>query len=334
MRLFGVLPEDDLETLAASFSENFRELKDVNFIVVGATGFLGKWISTFLVFLQSNSMFSGTLTMVVRDPTKLNELIHPAGEEKSRIVVSDAILKESFSHLNDSRTIIIFAATNTSSSGLEIKSGHNKGTLLAEQIIAALPDVPITFVHLSSGGVYLPESRRLEKIPANYQLQTSTKDEYLSEKLALEHWVPPQHRKESVVLRNPRLFAFYGPGLQLDRHFAIAEFMRRGLETKTILIKGNTANLRSYLYPTDAINQIFEQCLVTEPIYSQVGSSNPRSILSVAQVIAQEFDVDVQIPVSKGLDRDNYVPQDVPERVEKNFISGISLWSKWLKLGF
>jgi len=334
MRLFGVLPEDDLETLAASFSANFRELKDVNFIVVGATGFLGKWISTFLVFLQSNSMFSGTLTMVVRDPKKLNELIQSAKAEKCRVVFSDAISKESFSHLQESRTIIIFAATNTSSSGVEIQSGHNKGTFLAERIVAALPSVPITFVHLSSGGVYLPESRQLEKIPANFQAQTSTKDEYLSEKLALEHWKPPQNRKEPIILRNPRLFAFYGPGLQLDRHFAIAEFMRRGLETKTILIKGNPSNLRSYLYPTDAINQIFEQCLVSEPFYSQVGSCNPTSILSVAHVIAQEFGVEVEIPISTELSWDNYVPQDVPENEEKNFISGISLWSNWLKLGF
>jgi dTDP-glucose 4,6-dehydratase len=334
MRLFGVLPEDDLETLAASFSANFQELKDVNFIVVGATGFLGKWISTFLIFLQRNSMFSGTLTMVVRDPKKINELIHSANAEKFGVVFSDAISKESFSHLQESRTIIIFAATNTSSSGVEIQSGHNKGTSLAERIVAALPSVPITFVHLSSGGVYLPESRQLEKIPANFQSQTSTKDEYLSEKLALEHWKPPQNRKEPVILRNPRLFAFYGPGLQLDRHFAIAEFMRRALENKTILIKGNPSNLRSYLYPTDAIMQIFEQCLVSEPIYSQIGSSNSASILNVAQVIAQEFGVELEIAVSKELKLDNYVPQDVPERLEKNFVSGISQWGKWLKLRF
>jgi nucleoside-diphosphate-sugar epimerase len=334
MRLFGVLPEDDLESLAASFSANFRELKDVNFIVVGATGFLGKWISTFLVFLQSNSMFSGTLTMVIRDAKKLNEFIHSANAEKCRIVFSDAISKESFSHLQESRTIIIFAATNTSSSGVEMQSGLNKGTFLAERIVSALPNFPIIFVHLSSGGVYLPESRQLEKIPANFQSQTSAKDDYVSEKLALEHWKPSQHRKEPVVLRNPRLFAFYGPGLQLDRHFAIAEFMRQGLDTKTILIKGNPSSLRSYLYPTDAIKQIFEQCLVSEPIYSQVGSSNSVSILSVAQVIAQEFGVEVEITGSKELKLDNYVPQDVPEMLEKNFVSGVSLWGKWLKLRF
>jgi dTDP-glucose 4,6-dehydratase len=334
MRLFGVLPEEDIETLAKSFLSDFQELKEVNFIVVGANGFLGKWISTFLVFLQSNSIFSGTLTMVVRDPKKLNELLDPANAERCRIVVSGAISKESFFHLKESRTIIIFAATNTSSSGLEIESRQNKGTFLAERIIAALPNVPITFVHLSSGGVYLPESRHLERIPANYPLQTCPKDDYLSEKLALENWTPSQNNKESVVLRNPRLFAFYGPGLQLDRHFAIAEFMRRGLEAKTILIKSNPNNLRSYLYPTDAVKQIFEQCLASEPIYSQIGSSKLTSILSVARVVAQEFGVEVEIVVSKELDLDNYVPKDVPEIVEKNFVSGISLWAEWLKLGF
>jgi len=334
MKLFGVLPEKDLESLATSFLVDFQELKDVNFIVVGAAGFLGTWISTFLTFLQSNSKFSGTLTMVVRDPKKLNELIHPANAGKFRVVVSDTISQESFSHLQESRTVIIFAATNTSSSGLRIKSVNSKGIFLAERIIASLPTDLVTFVHLSSGGVYQSESRQLEKIPANYQLQTSTTDDYLSEKLALENWTPTRHNKIAVVLRNPRLFAFYGPGLQLDRHFAIAEFMRWGLEAKTILIKGNPGNLRSYLYPTDAIKQIFEQCRVIEPNYSQIGSANPISILSVAQVVAQEFEVEVDIPASKGLNRDNYVPKDVPEMVEENFVSGIERWGKWLRLGF
>ena len=51
-------------------------------------------------------------------------------------------------------------------------------------------------------------------------------------------------------------------------------------------------------------------------------------------MIAQEFGVEVEIAVSKELKLDNYVPQDVPEMLEKNFVSGISLWGKWLKLRF
>ena len=332
MRIFGVLPAEDLEHLATSFEANFKNLKEVNFIVLGASGFLGKWIATFIKFLDCSSIFSGTLTLVVRDPNKLKELMDVTNVGKCKIVVSDTISKSSFSHLQESHTVIIFAATSTSSSGDNVGNSQSNGILLAERIIAALPCVPVTFVHLSSGGVYLPESRKLKAIPGNYPLQVTSKDLYISEKLALEYWTPPQLCKEYVVSRNPRLFSFYGPGLQLDRHFAIAEFMRKGLEGKTILIKGNPNNLRSYLYPTDAIRQILEQCLTSEPKYSQIGSSRPISILEVAQIVAQEFDVEVEIEVSKEGFVNNYVPQDVAEAEEKNFVSGISLWAEWLKL--
>jgi dTDP-glucose 4,6-dehydratase len=191
----------------------------------------------------------------------------------------------------------------------------------------------VTFVHLSSGGVYLPEARQLDMIPADFEVQTTSNDPYTFEKLELERWTASENEKRHFVGRNPRLFTFYGPGLQMDRHFAIAEFMRCGLTGNPIVIKGNPYNLRSYLYPTDAINQILKQTLVMEPQYSQIGSFDPRTILSIAQTVAEEFGVDVEILESTSARRDNYIPQDVPISVQTEFKSGITQWAKWLKLG-
>ena len=107
-----------------------------------------------------------------------------------------------------------------------------------------------------------------------------------------------------------------------------------GLQGNPIVIKGNPHNLRSYLYPTDAIKQILRQTLISEPQYSQIGSFNPRTILSVAQTVAEEFGVNVEILNSQISRKDNYVPQDVPTMLETDFSQGISLWAKWLKSGF
>lgn len=331
---FGVLPITDIENLANSFKAEFQELEETDFVIVGATGFLGKWLSTYLAFLQSNSIIKGTLTLVVRDHGKLAELGDIPNSAKFRVILSSSISKTSFSHLGSKRVVVIYGATSTSATEQISKTSTASVTSLAREILTAISANSITFVHLSSGGVYLPEARQLKAIPGGFEVQTTSDDPYTFEKLALERWTISENEKKQCVGRNPRLFTFYGPGLQMDRHFAIAEFMRCGLQGNPIVIKGNPHNLRSYLYPTDAIKQILRQTLISEPQYSQIGSFNPRTILSIAQTVAEEFGVNVEILNSQISRKDNYVPQDVPTMLETDFSQGISLWAKWLKSGF
>jgi nucleoside-diphosphate-sugar epimerase len=331
---FGVLPITDIENLAASFRVEFQELEETDFIIVGATGFLGKWLSTYLAFLQSNSMIKGTLTLVVRDLGKLAELGDIPNLAKCKVILSNSISKTSFSHLGLKRVVVIYGATSTSITEQISKTSTGSVTSLAREILTSISTNSVTFVHLSSGGVYLPEARQLDAIPGDFEVQTKSNDPYTFEKLALERWTISENEKKQCVGRNPRLFTFYGPGLQLDRHFAIADFMRCGLQGKPIIVKGNPGNLRSYLYPTDAVKQILKQSLMATPHFSQIGSTKATTILNVAQLVANEFGVGVEILDSRISRKDNYVPQDVPTMLEIDFSYGISQWAKWLKSGF
>ena len=329
----SLLPLTDEDDLANSFVAEFQELAEVDFVVVGATGFLGRWLSNYLALLQRESIINGTLTLVVRDLGKLAELGNIPESTKCKIVVSDSISESSFAHLEAHRTVVVYGATSTSISDQIGDFSSDRIISLPKKIVSAIPTKSVTFVHLSSGGVYLPEARQLDAIPANFEVQTKSNDPYTFEKIELERWTESENEKRHFVGRNPRLFTFYGPGLQLDRHFAIAEFMRCGLLGNPIIIKGNPNNLRSYLYPTDAIKQILKQTLITVPQYSQIGSFDSMTILSIAKTVADEFGVNVEISNSFPKQRDNYIPQDVPLSVGTEFNYGISQWAKYLKLG-
>lgn len=329
MELFGQLPRRDLEDLAELTGNLVQDNRTSNFVVIGASGFLGRWLSTFFTFLQVNGEIKGTVNYVVRDASKVLELEYPSNPSLRRVIQVDNLDTRSFSHLTEDRVLVFFAATstNTSARNLLFPEPH---TYLAEKVVSCLPQANLTFIHLSSGGVYAPSARQLSSIPKEYKLQDYATDFYTKEKLELEMWSNELEKQGRLIARNPRLFSFYGPGLQLDRHFAVGEFMARGRSQQDIRIKGNPENLRSYLYPTDAIFQLLLQTNIEGPIYSQVGSSNSITIAEAGGAIAKMYGVKLEISSQQEAVIDNYVPQDVPKLGEVNFDHGLNRWRQWL----
>jgi dTDP-glucose 4,6-dehydratase len=329
MELFGLLPQSDLEELAGLTGKLVQDNQNSNFVVIGASGFLGRWLSTFLTFLQVSGEFKGTVSHVVRNAVRVSELESLSNPSLSRVIQLDNLDTNSFSHMTEDRVVVFFAATSTATSTLNPLSSDSS-TILAEKVLYFLPQRNLTFIHLSSGGVYAPSARQLSSIPKDYKLQDHVKDNYTREKIEMEQWSTKLDSQGRLIGRNPRLFSFYGPGLQLDRHFAIGEFMTRGKTKQNIRVNGNPENLRSYLYPTDAIWQLLLQTNMDDPVYSQVGSSVSITIAETGIAIADMYGVRSEISSQHEVGINNYVPQDVPKLKEVNFSQGLNRWRKWL----
>lgn len=332
MQNYGVLPLHDIKQISQSFSSEFQELESANFIIVGASGFLGRWLATSLAFMQSQDLLQGNLFFLVRDKTKISELDSLIIPAKGKILTVSSINESTFLHMNGTHTVVIYAASSTQNAGKSLEVNPESYLDLPKKILNYLPKQNITFVHLSSGAVYNPSSRLKAGIPGSEDVQISSTDSYTAEKIILERWSESVRHVPNLLTRNPRLFAFYGPGLQLDRHFAIGEFIRNGMSKLPIIVKGNPSNLRSYLHPRDATLQIFANCLLVEPINTQIGSTNMMNIGSVAEAIAREFGVNVEVRGQDSGVVDNYVPLDCPALIEKDFKVGISEWRRWLEI--
>jgi dTDP-glucose 4,6-dehydratase len=331
VNLYGGLPRRDLLRLLEESKQTPSEIRNSNFVIVGANGFLGKWLSCYLALLEENGILLGSLTLVTRNPNHLASQFSNVKSKKLKIVSSSEIGKEKLENLVSDRTAVIFAATSTADSGMKRESNYSEGIQLSSSVVSSLPTKENHFVHLSTGGIYESSSRSLQAIPKDYKVRTDSDDKYLHDKISLENWLKTKESEGKLSVRNPRLFSFYGPGLQLDRHFAIGAFMKDALSGSTIEVTGNPANLRSYLYPPDAVVQIMSQCLSTPAQFSQIGSKTVYSISEVARIIGKIFDVKVSINSNQIANADNYVPNDLQFTSEKSIDEGIRTWAEWLQ---
>jgi dTDP-glucose 4,6-dehydratase len=109
-----------------------------------------------------------------------------------------------------------------------------------------------------------------------------------------------------------RLFAFVGPYLPLNEHFAIGNFIRDGLSGGPIIIKGDGRTVRSYQYPTDMVSWLWTLATRGQPGRAyNVGSDHALSMREIAQQVSGATDgaeVHILGKIDPGVPVDRYVP--------------------------
>ena len=162
-------------------------------------------------------------------------------------------------------------------------------------------------LHLSSGEVYGRQPPGLKCIPENFPCNPITaygKGKLIAEDLCLRSEV------DCVIAR---CFAFVGPGMPLDAHFAIGNFIGSCLKNEPIVIRGDGSTLRSYMYSSDLVGWLMRLMTDGEPgeCYN-VGSNTPISIMDLAHCVRDCAGADVEIVVlqspNAGEAPDSYVP--------------------------
>jgi len=160
---------------------------------------------------------------------------------------------------------------------------------------------------VSSGAVYGPQPPDLDLIPEDYPCRPVTEygiAKYEAERMCLDSGI------ETVIAR---CFAFVGPYLNRNIHFAIGNFIRDCLAGQDIVIKGDGTPYRSYLYADDLVKWLFT--ILFEGKAGQaynVGSDRAVSIRELAETVRKVLHSENRIVVCKepvpGKKPDRYVP--------------------------
>jgi nucleoside-diphosphate-sugar epimerase len=292
----------DLEHVLTHTTGLWEPLRGENIFVTGGTGFFGRWLLESFAHANSKLGLGARMVVLSRNPEAFaKKAPHLAANPAIRFVEGDVrtfMAAEVLSQLGTKGAaqfgFIIHAATVSIGDPKAEDSSYMisnivEGTLSALEF--ALATNAKRFLLTSSGAVYGRQPFEMTHIPETYfnnfdlSLERSA---YGKGKLAAEVLCgnyQQQHGLETVIAR---CFAFVGPFLPLDAHFAIGNFIRDALKGGPINVNGDGAPYRSYLYAADLVIWLWTILLQGKAGRAyNVGSEEAHSISDLAKIVAQ-----------------------------------------------
>jgi len=292
---------------------NLEKLKNSNILITGGTGFVGKWLTEMLIYLNENFNFNINIYLLARNipkdsnqsklsyiryiksdirnikelPTALNYIIHAAGTPDSKEHVSNSI-----------KTIETIVG----------------GTQKILDLSSRLPNL-INFLHLSSSKIYGNNYSIIPIDESNSTIIGYNNQDVYSESKRMSETICKSYISElhlPIIIVRP--FAFIGPFQLLDKPWAINNFIRDAILGGPIRILGNEHSSKSYMYGSDFANYILNILIFGKigEAYN-IGSSNPITLIDLANKIKNIIDTEIEIKFKASKDNYSKTIFDVPQ---------------------
>jgi nucleoside-diphosphate-sugar epimerase len=292
----------DLDHILQASEGLWEPLRGKNIFVTGGTGFFGRWLlesfahvnvrlnlgARMVVLSRRPDLFASRAPHLHQDPA----ILFAQGDVRafSALQVRSQLGPNAPLHYD----FVIHAATEASA-----KLNAENPLLMIDTIVEgtrATLDFAVEtgakrFLLTSSGAVYGPQPSEMTHIPDDYAGgpdPLNTQSAYGEAKRMAEllcAGYQKQHGLEPLIARG---FAFVGPFLPLDTHFAIGNFIRDAIAGRAIQINGDGTPYRSYLYAADLVVWLWTILLKGEPGRAyNVGSEDAHTIHDLAKVVAE-----------------------------------------------
>ena len=313
------LPVEDLQHIYQNTQDIWESFRGKSIFVTGGTGFFGKWLLESFIYVNEKLALNAKITTLTRNPEAFL-MEYPFYKEHTNTVqfVKGDILNYDF-HLDEKFQFIIHAATAAS------ESLNKSNPLLMMDTITIgtrkVLDFSITqplegFLFISSGAIYGKQPRNVSHIKEEDSFKVDINNSntaYAEGKRIAELYCSTYFDKNKLPIKIARCFAFVGPYLPLDTHFAIGNFINNVLKNEDIVIKGDGSTIRSYMYASDLMIYLWKILLkgeINQPY--NVGSDEGVSIKQLAEKIRSISNAKIAVkilgsPIQKK-DIDIYCP--------------------------
>lgn len=319
------LPREDLQHVVDHTRQLWGELRGQRLFITGGTGFFGCWLLETFAFANDELALQSQATVLTRDAAGFRKKApHLASHPAVRLVEGDV---RSFAFPEGEFSHVIHAATTSSAPvhSLEMLDTIVEGTRRVLDFAVACG--ARRFLLTSSGAVYGKQPPDLAQIPEEYSGAPDPADPnsaYGEGKRVAELLCAIYQREHAIQTTIARCFAFVGPHLPLDAHFAIGNFIRDAMAGGPIVVK-NGAPFRSYLYAADLavwLWTILFKGAAARPY--NVGSDAAMTITQLARVVAEMFGVSTT-ESEPSVSATRYVPSTARAQTELGLAARIGL---------
>lgn len=323
----------DLTHILEQTNPLWDELRGKRIFITGGTGFFGKWFLESFIWANDNLDLNALALVLTRNCNAFQKkaphlAAHPAIQFHIGDVRNFIFPEGEFSH-------IIHAATSASA-----KLNDKDPLLMFDTIVEGARHTldfaaqchARKFLLTSSGAVYGKLPSDMTHVSEDYCSApdpTRLSSAYGEGKRVAELLCALYSKKYGFETKIARCFAFVGPYLSLDIHYAIGNFIRDGLNGDPIRVNGDGTPYRSYLYAADLAIWLWTILFRGESgLPYNVGSEDAFTIAELAQLVADYFDRKLPVIIEKQSDHnkqpERYVPRTVRPREElelKQFIN-------------
>jgi nucleoside-diphosphate-sugar epimerase len=306
----------DLDHILEHTRELWEELRREQIFITGGTGFFGCWLLESLAWANDRLNLDCRATVLSRSPERFRAKAPHLAEHKSVSIIEGDV--RTFAFPPGEFSHIIHAATESSTklnaeNPLEMLDTIVKGTRHTLEFAKACGAEK--FLLTSSGAVYGKQPVEMSHIPEEYNGAPDPIDRlsaYGEGKRLAEH-LCTLYANSSLKPKIARCFAFVGPYLPLDVHFAIGNFIRDGLNGGPIIVRGDGSPQRSYLYAADLAIWLWEILVYGESCRPyNVGSSQSIAIADLAKCVADQFTTPIIVKIYGTSNPSKSIEQYVP----------------------
>lgn len=290
---------EDLNHIIDHTHELWDELRGQHLFITGGTGFFGCWMLESFIWANNRLKLDSRVSVLTRSPEAFRAKVpHLAGNSAVSLIEGDI---RTFKYPAGTFSHIIHAATESNT-----KLNNESPISMLETIVNGTRHMldfskncnARKFLFISSGAVYGKQPSDLTHIPEEYAGAPDPSDPhstYGEGKRMAEH-LCALYTNSSFETKVARCFAFVGPYLPLDTHFAIGNFIRDGLQGGPIIIKGDGTPRRSYLYAADLAIWLWTILFKGQSKRAyNVGNDVDMTIGELAECVAREFNPISQI---------------------------------------
>ncbi|HEY4380244.1 MAG TPA: NAD(P)-dependent oxidoreductase [Acidobacteriaceae bacterium] len=316
------LSQVDLNLVLTQTQELWAEMRGRRLFLTGGTGFFGCWLVESFCHVNRALRLDARVTVLSRDPAKfLAKCPHLEGDPAITLLAGDV---RDFAFPGGEFAYVIHAATETTARMGPSAPQEMLSTILAgtERTLAFAAEAGTRkFLLTSSGAVYGRQPAELTHVPESYAGGPDTLDaasvyaegKRLSELMCALQQKALAAKGAAFEAKIARCWAFCGPHLPLDAHFAIGNFIGDVIAGRPISIGGDGTARRSYLYAADLATWLWT-ILFRGPalVPINVGSGHDVSIRELAEVVAVTLAPETEIRVARqavpGAAPSRYVP--------------------------